>query len=157
MTTPILCATDLSETSRPALNEALRLASSLRAPLSVLFVAPPPYPNPDYLSLAASNQAVLETTAERLRSVTQARLEDMVQGAKCALGLEHVPTRAVVREGTPAETILREAEAEQAELIVVGTHARTGLPHLLLGSVAERVIRTARQPVLTVAPWSRSG
>jgi universal stress protein A len=52
--------------------------------------------------------------------------------------------------GVPAEVIVAEAEAEQADLIVMGTHGRTGLPHVLVGSVAEAVIRKAPCPVLAV-------
>ncbi len=52
--------------------------------------------------------------------------------------------------GVPAEVIVAEAQAEQADLIVVGTHGRSGLPHVLLGSVAEAVIRKAPCPVLAV-------
>jgi nucleotide-binding universal stress UspA family protein len=59
-----------------------------------------------------------------------------------------VEARAV--EGPPAETIVQAAREAGADLIVMGTHGRTGLKHLLLGSVAERVLRTAACPVLTV-------
>jgi len=52
--------------------------------------------------------------------------------------------------GVPADVIVAEAEAEQADLVVVGTQGRTGLSHLLLGSVAEAVIRKAPCPVLAV-------
>lgn len=52
--------------------------------------------------------------------------------------------------GPPADTIVRIAEERQVDLIVMGTHGRTGLQHMLLGSVAEKVVRTAPCPVLTV-------
>ena len=55
-----------------------------------------------------------------------------------------------VRDGDAAEEILREAEEAKANLIVIGTHGRTGLGRLLMGSVAEAVLRRARCPVLTV-------
>jgi nucleotide-binding universal stress UspA family protein len=55
-----------------------------------------------------------------------------------------------LREGTPVEEILNAARETSADLIVMGTHGRTGLPHVLLGSVAERVVRSAQCPVLTV-------
>jgi nucleotide-binding universal stress UspA family protein len=58
--------------------------------------------------------------------------------------------RRKILVGVPAEAIVAEAQAEEADLIVVGTHGRTGLPHVLLGSVAEVVIRKAACPVLAV-------
>ncbi len=66
------------------------------------------------------------------------------------------PAAVVVKEGTPATEIV--LEAERADLIVMGTHGRTGITHLVMGSVAEHVVRTARCPVLTVrdAPAAES-
>jgi nucleotide-binding universal stress UspA family protein len=55
-------------------------------------------------------------------------------------------------EGQAASAIVRQAEQVRADLIVMGTHGRSGLPHMLLGSVAEKVVRTASCPVLTVRP-----
>jgi nucleotide-binding universal stress UspA family protein len=57
---------------------------------------------------------------------------------------------ALVREGYPASVIIEEAESQHADLIVIGTHGHTGLKHLLLGSIAERVVQKAPCPVLTV-------
>ena len=56
----------------------------------------------------------------------------------------------VVREGYPATVILEEAEQREADLIVIGTRGLSGLKHLLLGSIAERVVQKAHCPVLTV-------
>lgn len=58
--------------------------------------------------------------------------------------------RAVLREGDPATEILAAAEEMNAAMIVMGTHGRTGLAHLFLGSVAEKVVRKSKVPVLTV-------
>jgi nucleotide-binding universal stress UspA family protein len=63
---------------------------------------------------------------------------------------EPVPVRVKVAVGKPAEEILRVAREERVDLIVMGTHGRTGLRHLLLGSVAEAVTRYASSPVFTV-------
>jgi nucleotide-binding universal stress UspA family protein len=57
---------------------------------------------------------------------------------------------AVVREGYPATVIVDEAEAQRADLVVIGTHGLSGLKHLLLGSIAERVVQKASCPVLAV-------
>lgn len=153
--TPLLCCTDLSDTSRPALREAVRLADALQAPLIVLHVCPPPFPDPAYLSLALGDADLLEQAGEQARRTAQATLDAQVGDVRHALGLDRVPIRGRVRQGLVASTIVQEAELEDAELIVVGTHARAGLPRLLLGSVAERVVRTATRPVLTVSPACR--
>ena len=72
------------------------------------------------------------------------RLHDLVPDAFRATWQVEVAT------GHPADTIVRIAQARGADLIVMGTHGRTGLQHVLLGSVAERVVRLASCPVLTV-------
>ena len=61
-----------------------------------------------------------------------------------------VEVEALVREGYPATVIVEAAESKGADLIVIGTHGHTGLKHLLLGSIAERVVQKAPCPVLTV-------
>jgi nucleotide-binding universal stress UspA family protein len=61
-----------------------------------------------------------------------------------------IEVEALVREGYPATVIIEEAESQGADLVVIGTHGHTGLKHLLLGSIAERVVQKAPCPVLTV-------
>ncbi len=63
----------------------------------------------------------------------------------------------VVRSGSPAEEIRRFAEGEAVDLIVMATHGRTGFQHILLGSVAEKVVRLSRVPVLTIKPGPLRG
>jgi nucleotide-binding universal stress UspA family protein len=63
----------------------------------------------------------------------------------------------VVRSGSPAEEIRRFAEEEAVDLIAMATHGRTGLQHILLGSVAEKVVRLSRIPVLTIKPGPLRG
>ena len=72
--------------------------------------------------------------------------------ARYAAGLEQrgLEVEQVVREGYPAAVITDEAETQGADLIVIGTHGLSGLKHLLLGSIAERVVQKAPCPVLTV-------
>ncbi|HEX5042174.1 MAG TPA: universal stress protein [Candidatus Polarisedimenticolaceae bacterium] len=148
----VLCCSDLSESSRSAVHEALRLGDALQAPVTFLHVCPPPYPDPGYLSLAVEDVDLLELAGSRVRRAAQIALDALVREMRDALALGGVPTRTVIREGLVAKTIVEEAELEDAELIVIGTHARSGLPHVMLGSVAERVMRTASRPVLTVPP-----
>ena len=68
------------------------------------------------------------------------------------LPLENIDWEKVTEEGEAASAIVQKAAHVQADAIVMGTHGRTGLPHMLLGSVAEKVVRTASCPVLTVRP-----
>ena len=63
-----------------------------------------------------------------------------------------VPVEILVREGYPASVIVDEAVSQGADLIVIGTHGHSGLKHMLLGSIAERVVQKAPCPVLTVKP-----
>ena len=63
---------------------------------------------------------------------------------------EHLKARSVVKIGDPLIEIVEHARRERVDLIVMGTHGRTGVSHWFLGSVAERVVRTAACPVLTV-------
>jgi nucleotide-binding universal stress UspA family protein len=66
------------------------------------------------------------------------------------LGKDGASATSIVRVGTPVEEITKVAHEQHADLIVMGTHGRTGLQHMLVGSVAERVVRTSTTPVLTV-------
>ena len=69
-----------------------------------------------------------------------------------ALPLKKVSWIKRTEDGNPADTILKAAASEKADLIVMGTHGRTGLNHMLLGSVTEKVARRAECPVLTIGP-----
>ena len=79
-------------------------------------------------------------------SAADAHLEDLVKRLK----VDGANASALVRLGNAVDEINKVAEEEKADVIVMGTHGRTGLAHLLVGSVAERVVRTSRVPVLTV-------
>jgi nucleotide-binding universal stress UspA family protein len=73
-----------------------------------------------------------------------------LEGHAATIRKKGIPVEVVVAEGYPATAIEEEAARTKADLIVIGTHGRTGLKHLLLGSVAERVVQKAPCPVLTV-------
>ena len=76
--------------------------------------------------------------------VARTQLQDLIRAAF------HGPWEVEVATGHPADAIVRVAQDRKADLIVMGTHGRTGLQHVLLGSVAEKVVRLAPCPVLTV-------
>jgi nucleotide-binding universal stress UspA family protein len=143
----ILWATDLGPTSEAAWRYALLLADMLAAEIFLLHVV-------SAAQVVGSPGPPAPLPGEWLEAEIAARERDLAskQGEVEALGLA---VRRKVTMGAPAATILAEAEAERADLIVMGTHGRRGLPHVLLGSVAEAVIRRAPCPVLAVqAPGS---
>lgn len=143
--TRILVPIDFSPSARAALEYAAYLAGRLGAAVEVLHAYEPPgYVGPDTLAvlpIAASHQEWTETRAELERQI----------GALLA-GIPGLPASRtlLVEAGEPADTILRVASEVGADLVVMGTHGRTGLSRLLIGSVAEAVLRRSPCPVLTL-------
>jgi len=134
----ILHPTDFSERSQYAFQLACSLARDYEARLIVLYVA---QPTPVIFGeMVAVPQVPLD---EELRPWRQ-KLHELQQ----TTAQTQVETN--LRVGDPAEEVLREAEEMQADLIVMGTHGRTGLGRVLMGSVAEQVVRRATCPVLTI-------
>lgn len=127
----ILWATDLSPVSEGAWRYALTLADVLVAELILLH---------------AVRRADVEREGDRVIPPIKQELKRRVLAAE-AMGLRARPKVVV---GVPAEVIVAEAKREAADLVIVGTRGRTGLPHVLLGSVATDVIRKAPCPVLAV-------
>ena len=83
-------------------------------------------------------------------SNVKAEAEQSLAGLARDLKQRGLEVEQLVREGYPASVIVDEAESRGADLIVIGTHGHTGLKHMLLGSIAERVVQKAPCPVLTV-------
>jgi nucleotide-binding universal stress UspA family protein len=139
----ILHASDFSPASRRAFEGAIALTKANDAELVVIHVLEPvtPWSEDAYVSPRAYDR--LLTSA---RSVAAKRLDALLRKAKAA-GVR-VAGRLV--DGNPRDAIPRAAKRSHADLVVVGTHGRTGLGKILLGSVAERVVATAPCPVLTV-------
>jgi len=138
----ILWATDLSPVSEAAWPYVLMLADLLTAEVILLHAVRPA----ELAGLADHPVPPPAGWVERYLTPLEQDLERR-QRAVEALGLR---ARRKIVVGTPAEVIVAEAQGEQADLIVMGTHGRSGLSHVLLGSVAEAVIRKAACPVLTV-------
>ena len=158
----ILVPVDFSPYATEALLYAATLAKQFEALLLVLHVIdkdfetvvvhhraghrglPSPLLGPFAGTLDAASGAT-ETVAIDLREQAQTTLKHFIPSVLSGLRLE---TR--VKSGQPFEQILELTEHEAVDLIVMGTHGRTGLKHVILGSVAERVVRLAPCPVLTV-------
>lgn len=137
----ILVPTDGSDPATRAAEHALDLATATGASVAVLSVV-----DAADLALTEPPDVDLEEVRSSARSAAQLAVDAVADRAgECG-----VATMTDVRVGTPHREILDAVAATDAELVVMGTHGRTGLPHALLGSTTERVVRRATVPVLTV-------
>jgi nucleotide-binding universal stress UspA family protein len=138
--TRVLCPVDFSDPSLRALHHAAAVAAWYHAPLDVLHVVPEPMPAALPLMMVG-----LRPAAEDVKAVAARALGDFIVRARLA-----APRRAEVRDGPAVETIVGYAAEIGADLLVMGSHGREGLGHLLFGSTAERVLHKAPCPVLVV-------
>jgi nucleotide-binding universal stress UspA family protein len=137
----LCCAIDLSEVSRAAMREATELAHRFGAELELLHVhLNPALSAPDGTAVPPS---FLDVATQELQSNVGAWQAE----AERAVGR---PVHATVLPGAPADEIIRFVREHGQDLLVVGTHGRRGVERLLLGSVAERVVREAPCSVLVV-------
>lgn len=140
----ILFATDFSEISEHAFDYAYTLAKKFDSKLIVMHVINEPVdlrgfyvPHISFDSL----EKEIEGAAEKMMNkFCLGRLEDLAASEK------------VIVSGVPYDEIIALAAKEKASLIVLGTHGRAGLDHLLFGSTAERVVRRSQCPVMTIRP-----
>jgi nucleotide-binding universal stress UspA family protein len=143
----ILSATDFSEDSNLALSYAEELARRFNGELLVLHVdqpLPPVMVSPDMGPVM--DVGAMTRIAEEQRLLAQKELDKIVNRMRDS-GLK---ARSLLKVGSPFLEVIHTAQSEGAELIVMGTHGRTGLAHVLMGSVAERVVQKAPCPVLTI-------
>jgi nucleotide-binding universal stress UspA family protein len=139
----ILCPIDFSDHARRALDHAMAIARWHKATVTVLHVfAPMPAAAVGLGPMGLEPAVLAPVDYEQLLAETKA-----FAASEAASG---VPVEARVRGGVPAAEILDEATSLQADLLVIGTHGRSGFERALLGSVAEKVLRKARCPVMTV-------
>ncbi len=137
----ILAPTDLSELSLAGIRYALELGRAAKAEVTV------------YHTIGAeelmrySHMGLLDDLAEKYDATLRRFLR-----VHCADLLPLVEMRTRVELGAPEINIVEEAKKEKADLIVISTHGRTGLSHILVGSVTEKVVRHAPCPVLSVRP-----
>lgn len=134
----ILLPTDGSEGMGPVIEHARDLAEIHGATLHVLYVA----------NTAALSDLPLESSWEGVNSALHQQGEQAIEAARELIG--EIPTESNVVDGSPSREIVAYAEETGCDIIVMGTHGRSGVDRLLLGSVAGRVVRSADVPVMTI-------
>ena len=143
----ILVAVDGSAASAKGLREALRLAKAEGARLFILHVVD------EYPAFAALDGMMAGAPGADLVPALREGGKRVLAKAQAVAAKQNVKAKAILREmlsGPAAYPIVREAKKVGANLIVLGTHGRRGVRHLVLGSDAEQVVRTAPLPVLLV-------
>ncbi len=140
----IVHPTDFSKASAAAFAKAVELAKTNRADLVLLHVLAPPLPL--MAGDAYVSPKIYENLDQSARAHASKELASRVAKAKKA----GVRANAMLRDGIAHEQIVRAARSPMADMIVIGTHGRTGLAKLFLGSIAGRVVSTAKCPVMTV-------
>jgi nucleotide-binding universal stress UspA family protein len=139
----ILFASDFSKASRRAFTTAVKTAKSSHAALTIVHVIVPFTPiGPDQYVGPETWQEI----DEQARRWATRHLDALAAKAKSA----GVHAKAFLAEGHPAKEVTRFAKKLHADLLVIGTHGRTGFAKLLLGSIANQIVATSKCPVMTV-------
>lgn len=138
----ILFATDFSENSEHAFDYALTLARKFGSRLIIIHVINEPVDLRGFY--------VPHISFEKLEKEIEEGAEKMMQKFCRTKIKDFTNYETLIVAGIPYEEILKKADAESASLIVMGTQGRKGIDHFLFGSTAERVVRTARCPVMTI-------
>ena len=144
----ILFPTDFSETSEEAARYAISFAREFKAKAYVLHVVNEKIFTEGYNLPRVVSRESLE---EEMAAEAKKRLKTLIP-SEDAEGLDWEP---VIRQGEPFLEIIRFAKEEDIDLIVIGTHGRSGFEHIIFGSTAEKVVRKAPCPVLSVQPEQR--
>ncbi len=142
-TSKIVFCTDFSENSAPARELCLEYAQAFGAELVIVHVIN------SWAGFPAYSEGLpidMRDIVKGMEEAAKANLESLAM--ECSRVVKNVKT--CIRVGVPAQEIVNLADEEAADLIVMGTHGWTGIKHLVLGSTAENVVRTANCPVLTV-------
>ncbi len=142
----ILVPLDLGECSVDVTERAGVLANKLRAEIVLLYIAELP-PGTDPASMIQPLATPARTVSTYLADQAAKGLERFAEG----LRRDNQRVRCLVRHGSAAPAILRTVEEVGADLVMMGTHGRQGLKRVLLGSVAEEVLRHSEVPVMTIA------
>ncbi len=137
----ILIPTDFSPHSKEALKYAVELGKVHGAEIILVHVMEPPI----YPTMFEGAAVAIPPLDESFRKQLEEHLETMLKEE-----VGDIPSKSFVREGSPTTELTDLAEEEDVDLIVIATHGYTGIKHMLLGSTAEKVVRNAPCPVLTV-------
>jgi len=137
----ILCAVDFSESSPLVAEYAATLAAATKAEILCIYIAPS---LAEYVGFNVP-QAALDTFVGDVVTSAGTTMDDFL-----AAHFKGLPAKGLVLAGYPAEEILAAAEEQHADMIVMGTHGRTGFDRIIFGSVAEKVVKSATCPVLTI-------
>jgi nucleotide-binding universal stress UspA family protein len=150
MITKILCATDLTVASEEAVRGAVELARQIDVPMVLLHVVEPAYyARAMFAPFTAADQEFLSGISRREQEAAIRLMSEQVEKLSPP-GHDAPAIETVVRRGVPSDVIGDVCKELGVDLLVVGTHARTGVRHALLGSVAERLVRSAPCQVLVV-------
>ena len=153
----ILCPVDLSEFSLEALRLAVKIAESSKAILDILHVIHNPFDEIYLTSVTQTDPALLDAYAAepqiraKILHATEEHSEVLLKQF-CHDEVQDLPVRYHIRKGDPFEEIIDATEDLLTDLIVLATHGRTGIKRLVIGNVAEKIVRHASCPVLTVKP-----
>ena len=140
----ILFCTDFSKDSHWAFTYALNLAKNYKSKLLILHVTPEPY-QPEQFSIYLPPEEI-----EELRISQKKELEKELDTHYLRKLKDFKRFQVLLKEGEPFVEVIQTARKESVDLIVMGTHGRTGLDHVLFGSTAEKVVRKSPYPVLTI-------
>jgi nucleotide-binding universal stress UspA family protein len=151
----VLFPTDFSSASESAREYALTLAERFEAELHLLHVIHDWVERMPEFGMGLSAPAWAEQGPARRRALEESAIRQLTALTPSGWSEQHRVTIAV-KEGQPFVEIVKYAREHEIDLIVIGTHGRGAVAHALLGSVAERVVRKAPCPVLTVRPGSQA-
>ncbi|MDL2209411.1 universal stress protein [Desulfovibrio sp. OttesenSCG-928-O18] len=141
----ILCAVDLSEHSKMVAEYAITLAKAFDAEITVLYTAPS---LSQYVGFHVPPSSIENFVGEIVTGAEQSMDEFIAE----AFTDSSVKANGVILSGYAAQEIIGYANKNEMDVIVMGTHGRTGIDRILFGSVAEKVVKTATMPVMTVRP-----
>lgn len=140
----ILFATDFSEVSEFAFDYAYTLAKKFNGKLIIMHVINEPVDLRGFyvphISFDSLEQEIADAAEKMMKKFCSGKLQDFTN------------YETVIVSGIPYEEVIRKADEEEVSLLVLGTHGRAGIDHLLFGSTAERVVRRAHCAVMTVRP-----
>lgn len=136
----ILVPTDGSEGVERAVTHAVDLAAAHEATIHAVYV----------VNTAGFTGLPMESSWEGVEKMLREDAENALETVRTLAGQQDVTVETHVLEGPPQREIVRYAEEEGCDLVVMGTHGRGGIDRLLLGSVAEKVVRSSNVPVMTV-------